>query len=682
MIVELENKDYQDSAELTGLAAYVRDLYEEFRNSDYRQRKIDEINAAKKRYQLDLPPKSFPWKDCANYTLALERIAVESIEPRLMSQLIGEDNFVNPIPNGPEDVKHTDHVRDSVNWMLNSSMKIKKIFRPILHDLCIDGTADVIPVWKEGTRQINVRYPQPVFSMGDKEVPVSPEVMENPQMMQSIAQMGLRFAGYKEGFRNEDSHWFMTDLEHVPLSDAFFPDNWDNWENAPYLRMIYPTLYELDELSGEDGPYANITPDLVVDPERMNNDEPDDDALDKGIRFSEYTKEIRVLEAYVLWENEWILAAFCPDSAWREIRRQPLLEIYPHGKKPVIRFVINKESNESMGNGIPHLVRHFSMGADDLYNLMVDSAINEIVPRGLIEEGPGLQDVDFSFVLGEMKAIPKGSQPHFFPKGGLQAVQLINFIQLLMGFFERMMSLMDSVLPGNMGGRQGKGTETYSGMALIQAESNIRHQYQGESVRDIMERLVTDCVSLYRVFMPMDAQMRIWNESKNTWIFQPFNWDALQSEYDFALEISDSSANKTLNRKEAVERLQLFGQIPIINLPKLVEDALKSYDIKATSEYILPQFQMIVQALQSAPELAQVIQQYMQQRAMKEKEKKLQAEAVQNVKRHEIQRNAEKSQGEVLENQKIVDQVEESTKRKLVQPMVEQSVVQRLGGMR
>lgn len=60
--IELMEKEYDiKDAVTTPEGMYCRDLYHEYRNSSYRQKKLKGINEGRKRYRNERPAKNFPW---------------------------------------------------------------------------------------------------------------------------------------------------------------------------------------------------------------------------------------------------------------------------------------------------------------------------------------------------------------------------------------------------------------------------------------------------------------------------------------------------------------------------------------------------------------------------------------------------------------------------------------------
>ena len=669
MVIDDSTDDrYTSQANLSAKAQFCRDLYNEYESSSYRERKFKEMNEGRKRYRLDRDPKTFPWKDCSNISVGLDAIAVDNLEPRIAAQLVGETDFITAEPVGPEDQEGAESATNFLNWAVLNNMKLPAEIKPIVNDLLKDGTKDVIPIWEEETVTNRKRSVKPVYEDENGERAELPDGFESLPPEQ-LAQLGFT-ATPSDSFEEEEATRFKVRLEAIPLTDAFFPDSHQNWEDQPYLRLIYPEYGDLLAMSDGDGPYKNITKDLVVDPGRLGDANEDEDAVDEGVKFSEFTKQVRLLECYYKWKGVWRISTFAIDRAWIEVRDQKMSDVYWHGHKPVHRFRLYPQSNKSMGTGIPAKIQHFSKGIDDLFNQMVDSGLVQIIPWFFFNEAPGFENLNLKLAPG--KGVPIGKDTNVtFPTLGVTATQILSFIEALLGFFERTVGLSDYTL-GRESGTAGKGGETYSGMALIVNEGNIGHQYKGETLRDTFELLLTDVLSLYAQNMPLDAKQRIFEN--NQWVFRPLDVMSIQGQYDIKIDVSDSSANKMLSRKEAVEKHQMLLGNPVVNTQKTTEDLLRAYGHKDTSEHIRPEFAFVMQAVLQNPEIVQMLQQYMEQKAQQAREQQIAGEAQANVRRQEIEREVEAPS----EAGKLVDQVTESSKRKILQPAIEANLRKQL----
>ncbi len=635
------------------LARYLEDTYSEYLSSSYRKRKIDEILANRKDYSKDLPEKSFPWKNCSNLTCGLSSIAVDGLEPRIANQLIGDEDFLTVLPVGEEDQDNSEYIGNFLMWVA-SQIGLQDSTGDIVHDVLIDGTKDVLCVWSEQQTETYVREMVPMLQTPDgQQMPMPSQMQDDPNAMQMLQQMGIRFIGYQDKVSTKQHTDFKAEVELIDIEDAFFADGAD-WRDRPYMRIIYPTLAELHDLSDENGgPYFNIDRNLLADKRDQTESE-----QEKDIDYSQYDELVKVAECYVRWEGEWMLCSYAIDRGWIEIRRQPLKEVYWHGRLPIQRFTIYQENNESMGTGIPQKIKYLSTGADDLINQAIDSGTIEIIPYQYVEDFTGMENMDTDIYPGKRIPIPKGSKV-YFPNSNVKSVAFLQFINFLLGLFEREISLMDHTM-SDTSQSQGAAHDTSSGLSLVVAEGNIKHQYQGSGLRSAMGALMLDLLTLYAQYMPSDAKQRIFQDNK--WVFEPVDVMALQGRYDVQIQVSNASANKAINRQEKGELYSMSLQNPMVNPEEPLRDVLKSYGIKDVDKWIKPEVAAILSALQQAPELPQVIQQYLQQKQQQERQQQIAGEAQANIERQDIERQVEAP----VEERKLVDQAQESIKRKVI----------------
>jgi hypothetical protein len=691
--LEFEQIDLYDDADQGGtteegtrpgeeerLDLYCRDLYYEYKDSEYRQRKLDERSDSRKRYAGLRDPKKFPWPDCSNKSLMIDAIVIDNIEPRIMAQLFGDSDIVNVEPVGAEDVQNAESAKNFLVWALKNNMDAERQLRPIIHDLLLDGTQFVIPIWSEKNKLNFVRSIRLVFNTAYGPMELTPEQAKAPEVQQAI-QMGLfQYSGMKEVMEQRQQTEFRVELEQVPMPDAFLPDTGDPWDEQPFLRLIYPKYSELLELTEENGgPYYGIDEGLILQDGRDGLENKDENQDDVGIRHSKYSKEVQLLECYVFWQGEWWLCTLAPDAGFKEVRRQPVSEIYAHAGKPVRRFDLFRESNESMGTGLPQKIKHFSTGADDLYNQMIDNGTIENMPYYFYEVVAGWNSADKTLMPGQGIPVPRGANIQF-PRFNSNAERFMGFIELILQMQERLVSMMAYTQAGQI--NQGSaGSETYAGMRLLVNEGNIKHNYMGHCLRNELGYLFRDVLSLYGQYMPLDAKQRIFDDTTGQYVFLDFDLMAMQGQYDISINVSSASGNKMLQRQEASERFHLLGQDPMVDPLKIRKDFLASYDIKNPGEYLKPDAVQMVQALLANPELPHVVQQYLQQKTQQQRQQEIAGQAQANIERQSIERDVEKAAPQ-FEQHKLFDQVSESAQRKLITPAVEQMVAAQAMGAR
>jgi len=383
----LEDDKYQSTPTLTALGAYCWDIYTEYKSSEYREKTLREIKEGRERYENLRQAKTFPWENCSNISVGLTAIAVDNLEPRVKSQIISSDDFLVVEPVGEEDIPTAESAQDFLHWALRNNVRIDESIHPIIHNLLLDGTVDLIPVWRERVDEFRVRAMRPIYGINGQQVQLPPGVQLDPQQAMG---MGLQVMGMEDSYETRERNIWRVQYVMVPMADVYCPDNPDDWDEQPYLRMIYPKLEELEMMSDKyGGPYYNITRDLVLEGARNLDQDDPIERVDEEITYSEYTTEVRVLECYVKWRGEWRIASYAVDRGFQEIRNQPLKDVYWHGRKPVHRIKIYPESHRSYGVGIPRKIQDFAIAIDDLWNQMIDSGTVEIIPWYMYQEGPG-----------------------------------------------------------------------------------------------------------------------------------------------------------------------------------------------------------------------------------------------------------------------------------------------------
>ncbi len=675
-ITTLAEQYEQPAGPTTPEGLYCMDLFLEYSQSGYKTKKMKQIKAGRERYHNRGMDFRGPWEGSSKRSLGLTRIAVDKLEPRVMKRMVADDDFIQVDPVGADDLEYSKHVKQFLQWAVRSNIKIKSAMRPHIKDLLFDGTKDIIPIWDEDTTTVRRRRIVPTF-MGPRG-PVPPQMAaqmakakkQNPEQFQQMAQkMGFREGPPQEMESEEmESTSFRVKWEGIDLAESFFPDDGKPFEDQPFLRWIYINIEELKDLE-QDGPYKNISDGLApIMQSADRHEEHQTDTQNKGISYSAYAREAKLLECFIRWDGEWRICTFCPDFGWIEVRNQPMRDVYWHGKKPIIRTTIYRDSDESMGNGIPEIIAHFHTGLNAMWNQMIDYGTVEIMPQGFYNQGSiGMRGKVIKGKPGSLTPIPHDSKIHF-PNIPTKSPILIQFIELLMTFFERTLSIMDYNM-GRASGSTGKGGDTAAGMSMIVQEGEISHNYLGDGIAMSYEELLKQTLFLYAQYIPLGFTMNLFEG--NQWLFQAVDIEALQGGFDIKVKISDKSNNDHINKQNKVAMLQLLSKLPGMNIRKLVEQVLEADGKKDIDEFFMPQFNLLQQALQvGGDELVQLLQQFLQQKEQQGKEEKIAQQAKDNNLRQHIERQHE---DESLENAKLVDRGKEKVKRQVIDEILAQT---------
>jgi hypothetical protein len=204
-----------------------------------------------------------------------------------------------------------------------------------------------------------------------------------------------------------------------------------------------------------------------------------------------------------------------------------------------------------------------------------------------------------------------------FPRFNQNPRNNIVFIEMFMGFWERSGSITDlQVGKVNDSSKQVTATET---MAAIE-EGNIKHNYQGVTLKEDFVKLLHSLYDLYYQKMPYDYQF----------IYQgqpvPIPRSAMRRPYTFKLVGSSDMSNKVMQMKKAESKYNTLRQDPLVNGIQLLTDFVEATEEDADpTKYINPQINQLLEVLNQHPEIASnVIPQYLQQKQQQMQQQEMQ----------------------------------------------------------
>jgi hypothetical protein len=624
------------SQEDSDLIKYIFDLYNEYKDSSYRQAKIKESADNRKKYSGIRDSKSFPWENCANYSMMLDAIVVDNIEPRIVSAVIGKERDIIQVnANTPEAVQFADKVEQFSEWALTHNVKWQKYVPQWVHDVLLDGTGYVFPHYEEKTLKRGKRFHGPV--------PIHPVdgARLDPKEATSLASTGVPVESETvDEIQTGPKTVFKVVNEFESINQVYGPDLCIDWDDTPTIRKRFVKYEDLEELSeANGGPYMNITEDLKSEKTstRYTDDMPTGSRDDQSV--PERTNEdIEVLDAYIKYnlgdDRDWCIVTVTARGKTL-LRKQYVRDVY-YGLigKPVKRLVIFPDSGKQFGTGIPWKIRHHASAINDCLNQMIDSGTVQINPWFFYGSDAGIPD--------ELDISPGGANPVVgnvasvqFPQLGVKAAVYVEFINLISSFLERLISL-SSYQSGAEDSNMGQGAGTASGMRMILQEAQIKHTYQSTPIKLQLEEIIKLDIMLYGWYIPSDAKIKV----PGSEIFDAVDIEALQHDYDYSIMISDGAYNNMMARTEAQELLAISAQMPFVNQAEMFKDMLKAYDKKNPDMYLQPGFLELLQTVAQNPEIPQVVQKYIAQKQEQLKDQQMQQGVQDGIKANDMKEQA------------------------------------------
>lgn len=595
MADEKRKRDYDEiSQDKNGkwqhLVEHCLDLYDAFRESEYRQAKIEEIKSSHKRYEQIKEQANKPWPGASNIVLPLTTITVDNLEPRLVAGLTGRKPYLSfELESDQKKDDQTELIETWFNDELEDVVKIEDEAIGIVHMLELEGTCYPIANYDvEEVIRRDFRFDQQGNIILDEN--------HEPVIEDKVYPV---FEGGQ--------------IEMIPFSDVFIADNVEKWEKEPVIRKVYPTYAELmrDFEAGKPG-FMNIGTWLVrEESEKSLGDEqqsPAQELENVKVVSSETIECIECSLSYIYQEEgqekedvkdlteERIIVLIAVDKQviirWRLLR-----DINFKNEHLIKRIRLYPEKGKSYGASIYGKIKAIQDGANETFNLVINVADVTMMPYGFYEKGVGLSG---DIILRPGTMVPVDSiKGILFPKFNINPNQFIDFIYLWTQFWEKLVSIGDLQVGRPKDEKKTTATEV---MAVIQ-EGNVKHNYQSKTFREEFLGLLRTIYDLYyqrmapdKTFLHNGKQVRIPRAA----MARPFN---------FRLTGSTEQSNKLIERKENEDIYSLISQNPIGNPVKALEELLKSYGKTDTAEYIIdPRFKGLIDTLRQMPDLWQPVE--------------------------------------------------------------------------
>jgi hypothetical protein len=600
------------------LAKYCLDHYETVKKSAYRNKKLDEIDAAVKVYNQEDKPTSDPWAGASNITLPLTTISLDNLEPRLVSGLVGKKPYV--AVEMPQDQKKGD-VEELIEAWFNNELEdvvgVNQMARSFVHRVMQDGTV----------------YPLPSYDI-DEQVRTDFVFEEDfPEMVKDELEEAAEYALGIELGKYQFSNGILMDLEKaepltrdiseslfeggrcqlIPFHDVFIMDDVDDWEKACVVRKVRPTYSELINDSKNKKGYINVGPWLydAATRDRLGAEDVSPTQQFEGV--AEHGKKtIECIECSLSYiyneddteekdntntEEERIVVQIALDSKVI-VRIVRLREIYHKNQHLLKRMRMFKEEGKSYGTGWAAKLSAIQKGASKTFNMAINIAEITMIPWFFFTEKTGMKarykdglklQIGKGFPIDDVTGL-------YFPKFSINPDQMFNWINLWVSFWEKLVSIGNN----QIGLNNDKTTTATESLAVIQ-EGNIKHNYQSTGIKDDFLEVLRCIYDLYYQHMPYD---------------KTFNWNGedvavpranMRRIKKFRLTGSTEQSNKLIERSEKESFYEKSAGDPNINPVKRAEELVKAYGHQDTGEWINPAIGSIVEKIMTIPGADQAV---------------------------------------------------------------------------
>lgn len=623
------------------LVKYCIDLYDRAKRSDYRENKLQEIKESYEAYEQKKKATSDPWEGASNLILPLTTISVDNLEPRIVAGLIGKRPFVKfemeSEQQPPEDVQL---VEAWYNNELEEQVRIERAGREIAHSLLLEGT--VYPIAAYDTEERKIRdfatvedaqqmpeiaqglQPAPAMDPATGQMAINPmsgqPVMQPPGLSQIAGVIVDAKTGEPVVIEKVEQLFEGGKVEYAEFNDVYVPDDAEDWEQTPVIRMVYKTYAELMQAAaGNHIGYIkdNIGPWLCREKTggRLGDDQ---QTVSQEVAGVEISKEvIPCLECSIRYiyrpeENT-------EEKDIRDFTEERVVALIAKDKKILIRLSLLRELNwknehlikrvrmfpergRAYGTPIATKTKSIQEGASKTFNMAVNIAELVLIPWFFYSNRAGLKLTGkLSPGLGVECDDPTAI---VFPKFNINPDQMFQYLSIWEGYFERIVSIGDLQV-----GRTADDKTTATEVMAVLEEGNVKHNYQVTTMRSEFISLFVSIYDLYYQHMPLNKTF-LYNGQQ-----VPIPRAAMRRPFRFKLTGSTDLSNKLIDRKVTEDFFKMVLQDPtgIFNPITPREDLCRSYGRTDVGRYIDPQVSQIVAAIKTIPGAAQLFQQAMAQ---------------------------------------------------------------------
>jgi hypothetical protein len=577
------------------------DAYNDIDESEYRQRKIDNIKESRRIYEMIETSTSFPWKDAYNIVLPFLTITVDNLEPRIVASITGREPYLQFNLRGKaEPDELTAFIEEWFNAELKEVVKLENETSHVCHTILLEGTVYPVATYCE-----------------DKITRTEYEYSED----------GMNVLVGEDGeavtHDVEDSLFQGGKIEYVDFNDIYIPDNTDDWEKTDIIRIVRPTYGELKLWEKEQNGYMNIGKWLLADEVEQEDKSPSQDIVDvdftgqKVIECLEYyvdyvyKKDTQDEEDVTDWTSERYVALIAKESEVL-IRLLPLREINFQNEHIIKRIRLYPEKGRAYGSSMYEKMKSIQNGSSDTFNLLMNTAYICIIPWFLYSVKTGLPE-DMELKPGAGIEVDDPSSV-VFPKFNVNFNSFLPIFDVWTQLWERLGSIGD-LQAGKPSHKAETATET---MAVIQ-EGNIKHNYQSKVFKEEFLGLLRTLFDLYYKNMPFNKTF--FYQGKEVIIPRK----AMRRPLNFRLTGSTDLSNKILELRKLEQLYRMLSNNPVTNPVEITKDVVSGFRPDIDPEKYIN------------PEIAQLLRQHFEQKKMqaemaqKQREAGASVQAAQNI---------------------------------------------------
>ena len=541
-----------------------------------------------------LPEKTFPWSGCSNLHVPITMTGVETLKPRLIEAVLGEDPPVLLKATEAADEERQERAEAFLNWQVQTQMDLAPKVAESAHRYLLPGTVYSKTRWRLDERRVQaIRVFPPETPLDvildavlDQDVPLKTEevkggafpswtiTVRTPQHRERKARVTLHIL--------PDEIQVLVDRIEVIYEgpDVEFPAAEDIIEptNAGSDPQQFPWIMQrlwLDESrlrqKVRQGRFYEDAVELLIRGEAPGGDTTQFDAA--GVRstraqvegveeFGESSvrgQEYAVLECYYRYDldedglDEELVFWVCQERGELLLGWDYLDNLYATGRRPFRKGCYFPLPGRSKGLSFPQIVQPIQDEMNTIHNQRVDNGTVRNTVSFFYPKNWTLSPQQERVRPGDGVAVDDPQRIVFAQWNGGDAFGQ-NEEALLMQMFERLTGITDLSL-GRQPNRVGA-TRTATGVSSLLSEAGLRFKTAMSGFQRFWRDIFSDILALDQQYLPDGLEFRV--TGKFPEVIKLATRADIAGRFDLRVAATSDTFNRQQLRDDATAKLQML----------------------------------------------------------------------------------------------------------------------------
>ena len=554
----------------------------------------DRLAEDERQYFGILPEKTFPWLGCSNLHVPITMTGVETLKPRLIESVLGEDPPVLLKGTDAADETRQERAEAFLNWQIQTQMDLAPKVAESAHRYLLPGTVYAKTWWRLKERRVQAIRTFPPETALDV---ILDAVLGDDVPTKTVPQTGGAFPSWRITVRTpqhrereavltlhilpDEIQALIDRIEVVYEGPAVeFPAAEDIIEptNAGSDPQQFPWIMQrlwLDvsrlRQKVRQGRFYEDAVELLLRGETPGGDGSQRDAGDvRAIRAqvegveefgasSQRGQEYAILECYYRYDldedglDEELVFWVCPERGELLLGWDYLDNLYATGQRPFRKACYFPIPGRSKGLSFPQIVQALQDEINTIHNQRVDNGTIRDTCSFFYPKNWTLSPQQERVRPGDGIAVDDPQRIVFAQWNG-SAAGLQNEEALLMQIFERLTGINDLSL-GRQPNRVGA-TRTATGVSSLLSEAGLRFKTAMSGFQRFWRDIFADILALDQQYLPDGVEFRV--TGKFPEVIRLASRADIAGRYDVRVVATSDSMNRQQMRDDATAKLQML----------------------------------------------------------------------------------------------------------------------------